>query len=153
MEWEPSKSIADYILENIEEEEILENKDLIRIVNLYKVWYKEGLAPTSKNFLYYDDNKISSLVVSIIQFPYEVSGGWKKYELTVPKPEDTYKNEVHSTIQYLKLRKIKQMITENQKAMEKINPPEEQLILLEMHQRLKKLEIEITRQLGTVILK
>ena len=153
-EWEPGITVAQHIFENISQEDIIENKDLLQIVEIYKAWYDAGLQPTSKNFLYYDDHKISSLVVSIIQFPYEVSyDGWKKYELSVPRPDDNYKNEVFSTLAYLRLRKIKQMITENQKALEKPNVPEEQIILLQLHQRLKEMEINITQQVGTVILK
>jgi DNA primase len=153
-EWEPGITVAQHIVENIRQEDIIENKDLLQIIDVYMGWYDAGLQPTSKNFLYYDDHKLSTLVVSIIEFAYEVSyDGWKKYELTVPKADDNYKNEVISSLMYLKLRKIKQMITENQKALEKPNVPEEQMILLQLHQRLKEMEINITQQVGTVILK
>jgi hypothetical protein len=45
------------------------------------------------------------------------------------------------------------MIIENQKDIEKPNAPEKQMVLLQLHQRLKNMEIDITRQLGTVIIK
>jgi DNA primase len=42
---------------------------------------------------------------------------------------------------------------ENQRDLEKSRDSEEQLILLQTHQHLKQMEIDLTRQLGTVIFK
>jgi DNA primase len=44
------------------------------------------------------------------------------------------------------------MFDENQRDMEHA-PLEEQLRLIELHQQLKEIEREITKQLGTVIMK
>ena len=53
----------------------------------------------------------------------------------------------------MKLRKIKRMIEENQHDLEKAAKPEEQMIFLQIHQHLKQMEIELTREVGTVIYK
>ena len=53
----------------------------------------------------------------------------------------------------LKLRKIKRLISINQKDLEKLHTAEEQLSLLQTHKHLKDLEVEMTRQIGTVILR
>jgi DNA primase len=45
------------------------------------------------------------------------------------------------------------MIDENQRDMENSSHPEDQLTLLQTHQHLKQLEMELTGQIGTVILK
>ena len=45
------------------------------------------------------------------------------------------------------------MIEENQQDMEKATKPEDQLIFLQTHQHLKQMEIELTREAGTVIYK
>lgn len=45
------------------------------------------------------------------------------------------------------------MILDNQQDIEKNNGSDDQLSLLQTHQHLKALEIELTRQIGTVILK
>ena len=73
--------------------------------------------------------------------------------MPVPTREDTYKIEVFSTLNYLKLRKIKKLILVNQKDLEISSNAEEQLALLQTHKHLKNIEVEMTRQLGTVILK
>jgi DNA primase len=153
-EWEPGISVADYMLNNITEDELIDNSKLLEIIQIYKVWYDEGIEPTEKNFLYHENHEINSLVVSIMEFPYEVSPGWKEqYEMPVPTRNETYKEEVMSTVNYLKLRKIKRLISINQKDLEQPHSAEEQLSLLQTHKHLKDLEVELTRQLGTVILR
>ena len=65
--------------------------------------------------------------------------------------EDLFKEEVFSTLNYLKLRKIKRLIDENQLELEKAIGNDEQMICLQTHQHLKQVEMELTKQLGTVI--
>ena len=153
-EWEPGTTVADYILNNITEDELIDNAKLMELIKTYKVWFDAGIEPTEKNFLYHENQEMSALVVSIMEFPYEVSTGWKEhYEMPVPTRDDTYKEEVFSTVNYLKLRKIKSLISVNQKDLEQPHSSEEQISLLQTHKHLKDLEVEMTRQMGTVILR
>ncbi len=153
-EWEPGTTVADYILNNITEDELIDNTKLLEVIQTFKIWYDEGIDPTEKNFLYHENQQMSALVVSITEFPYEVSLGWKEhYDMPVPTRDDTYKEEVFSTVNYIKLRKIKKLISINQKDLEKTHSVEEQLSLLQTHKHLKDLEVEMTRQMGTVILR
>jgi DNA primase len=153
-EWETGVTVADYILNNITEDELIDNTKLSEIIQTYKAWYDAGIEPTEKSFLYHENQQMSSLVVSIMEFPYEVSPGWKEhYEMPVPTRNDTYKEEVFSTVNYLKLRKVKRLVSINQKDLEQPHSAEEQISLLQTHKHLKDLEIEMTRQMGTVILR
>ena len=153
-EWEPGVTVADYIMNNITEDELIDNEKLLEVAITYKKWYHEGLEPSGKHFLYHENQQMSSLVVSILEFPYEVSAGWKEhYEMPVPTREDNYREEVFSTVNYLKLRKIKKLISINQKDLEQPHSAEEQIALLQTHKHLKDLEVEMTRQMGTVILR
>ena len=152
-EWEEGKTVAEYLFTCQEDEGLIENKEYLTIINLYKSWYNEGLEPTDKNFLYYNDHKISTLAVSLIHFPYYVSKGWEKFGIKVPVLEDIYKDEVLSTTNYLKLRKIKQLIEENQQQLENAKSADDQLTHIQIHQQLKEMEIQITRAAGTVIIK
>ncbi|GAC1586212.1 MAG: DNA primase [Ginsengibacter sp.] len=151
--WDENKKACSFILESLEKEDLIDNKDLMKIASMYKNWENEGLEPGSKEFLYYDDNAISSLVVSLIQFPYEVSDKWKDYGMSVPTLNDTYKDEIESTINYLFLRKIKRLIAANQKDLENAKEMDDQMMLLQLHQHLKKMEMEITNKKGAVIFK
>jgi DNA primase len=153
-EWEPDKTVADHLLPECIDEEMITNTALLNIVNTYKAWYEKGLEPTPKNFLYSDNLEMSRMVVSLIEFPYEVSPNWlNTYEMPVRSREDNYKEEIISTLSYLELKKIKKLIDLNQKELETSTLPERQLLLMQTHVRLKDLETQITKDIGAVILK
>jgi DNA primase len=67
--------------------------------------------------------------------------------------EDRTHIEVESALSYLKLRKIKRMLLENQTDLEKKHTPEEYHNLTQTHEHLKQMEREISNKLGTVIIK
>ncbi|HNU88749.1 MAG TPA: DNA primase [Ferruginibacter sp.] len=154
-QWNEETKVAEYIFKEMEEnhlEELIDNRELVRVYTTYKAWYEAGIEPTAKNFLYHDDLKMSSLVVSIMDFNYEISPNWKEhFEGHIPTREELFAEEVFSTLNYLKLRKIKRLMDENQRDLERAASSEEQLMLVQTHQHLKQMEIELTKQLGTVI--
>ncbi len=147
--------VAEYIFKEIEDnqlEELIDNKELVRILQTYKTWFNAGIEPTAKNFLYHEDQQMSALVVSIMDFNHEISPKWKDhFEGYIATREDLFAEEVFSTLNYLKLRKIKRLMDENQRDLEKSTVAEDQMILVQTHQHLKQMEIELTKQLGTVI--
>ncbi|MBK7374276.1 MAG: DNA primase [Chitinophagaceae bacterium] len=154
-QWNGELKVAEYIFTEIDEnhlEELFDNKELVRIYNTYKAWYQAGIEPTPKNFLYHDDLQMSSLVVRIMDFNYEISPNWKEhFEGHIATREELFAEEVFSTLNYLKLRKIKRLMDENQRDLERTTSAEDQLMLVQTHQHLKQMEIELTKQLGTVI--
>ncbi|MFM2363290.1 MAG: primase [Bacteroidota bacterium] len=152
--WDEDHTIASYMFEHLIEEDFFDNKQLLHIITTYKTWYEAGIEPTAKNFLYHEDQALSTLVVSIMDFPYELSEKWKtEFEMPVITREQVYREEVKSTASYLKLRKIKRMIIQNQQDLEKSNNAEEQFVYMQTHQHLKQLEQEIVKQSGTVIIR
>ncbi len=153
--WNDDETVAKYMFAEITENQLsdlIDNKNLVRIIDTYKIWYDNGIEPTTKNFLYHDDVELSTLAVSIMDFNYEISPNWSAhFEGHIPTREDLFKEEVFSTLNYLKLRKIKRLIDENQRELEKAIGNDEQMICLQTHQHLKQVEMELTKQLGTVI--
>jgi DNA primase len=154
MPWDEEQTVADFILEESIDASTINNPELVRIIDTYKTWYDEGIAPGPKNFLYHEDRSLSTLVLSIMDFPYELSHNWKdQFEAKIKTTEEIYRDDVLSTVNYLKLRKIKKMIEDNQKDLEKPHSPEEQMILIQTHQHLKMIERELLQRTSTVILK
>jgi DNA primase len=153
--WDEQTSVADYILtECIDLYELIDNKRLLKILDLYKSWYEKGLEPTTKSFLYHEDQELSTLAVSIMDLHLEISPNWKDhFEGKIATPEELYREDVLSTMCYLKLRKIKRLMEENQQDLSKPHNDEELMVLLQTHQHLKELEIQLTRNAGTVIVK
>ncbi|MDP9041013.1 MAG: DNA primase [Bacteroidota bacterium] len=152
--WDSEKTVAEYLLPEFEDEDLFDNKSLYRILQLYKIWFDQKLEPTSRNFLYHEDQELGAVVVSIMEFPYEVSENWKMhYEGKIPTRDELYLEEVSSTLTYLKLRKIQRLINMNQKDLEKSRRPDEQLIFMQTHLHLKQMEKDLMGKSGTVIVK
>jgi len=152
--WQDEIRVADYLLPELEDEEMFDNKNLVRILQLFKSWYEQKLEPTARNFLYHEDQELGALVVSIMDFPYEVSENWKThYEGKIPTRDELYKEEVLSTLTYLKLRKIQRLMDMNQKDLEKSKNADEQMMFMQTHLHLKQMEKELMGKSGTVIVK
>ena len=67
--------------------------------------------------------------------------------------EDRTNEEIESVLNYLKLRKIKRMLLENQLDLEKEHTRDEYNMLHQTHEHLKKMEIELTKKIGAVIIR
>ena len=65
---------------------------------------------------------------------------------------DNTHEEVESAINYLKLRKIKRLLLQNQSDIEKAEPSQYSTLFL-THQHLKQMEMELSKKLGTVVIR
>jgi DNA primase len=152
--WNEDQRVADFLIDEFADHQLIEDPMLQQIMDIYGEWYKQGIEPTEKNFLYYEDQQISAAVVALMDFPYELSPNWKEhFEGKIFSRDELYREEILSTINYLKLRKIKKLIDENQKDLSRLTSPEEQLMVIQTHQHLKQMEMELLKTMGTVILK
>jgi len=182
--WDESKLVAEYIFEEMVDESLIDNTDVVRMINSFKEALQEGYSPDKNYFIYHSDARLSTLAVSLLNFPYEESDHWRRefsqttgysqqlfkqsYEdfiKTVAKDnedqlmrflkmdEDKTNDEVASAINYLKLRKVKRMLLENQVDLEKPHTIEEYEMLHKTHEHLKLMEMELTKKMGTVIIR
>ncbi|MEO8961390.1 MAG: DNA primase [Ginsengibacter sp.] len=153
-EWEGERKVADFLLYDCIEEDSIEDPMLKKITHTYKFWYEQKLEPTAKSFLYTDDLLMNNVVMSLLEFPYEVSDGWaKKYEMPVPTREGNFRNDIISSLRYLELKKIKKLININADELSKTTLMERQMLLIQTHNHLKNMEIQLTKEIGTVIMK
>lgn len=152
--WDDDRRVADFILSEFLDEQLVEDPILTEIMEIYRKWYGEALEPTARNFLYYEDQPVAAAVVALMDVRYELSPNWKEhYEGRILSREDLYREEVNSTVNYLRLRKIRKMIEENQRDLERSSSPSEQMVVIQTHHHLKQMEMELLRNQGTVILK
>lgn len=151
--FDEEQKIADYILGTLEHFH-LDNPLLEKVATLYSTWYAAGNQPTEKSFLYYDDPELAAIVTSLIEFNYQLSYKW---DVLLPGMNilnrDTSLEDSVKSLNNFKLRKIKQMLDENQRELENAKEIEEQMRLIHVHKDLKEIELEITKEFGTVILK
>ncbi len=156
--WDENQTVADFLIDDWEMEGLIEDEILLDIIHKYKELYKHGDNPEVKNFLYSENQELSKTVVSIISFPYEISKNWeKRFNQPVPDREDLYITDLTSVLRYIDLKNIKRLLFENEKEFKKElvkDPSDDRMaILLKTHQHLKKLELDLAKQVGMVILK
>lgn len=151
--WTEEMNVAEYVLKEKEEWDLIEHPELTEIITLYKTLLHEGEQPDIKRFMYHENPIISKLAVSLQDIKHEISQNWKKepYSVVVPTREELYREELESVLLYLKLRKVKKLIEENQRDIQNNENDEDMITLLKTHQYLKNTERELTKLLGTVI--
>jgi DNA primase len=77
--WDDEQLIAQHIFSEMIDESLLDNPDIITLVNSFKEQLNVSPQEVNKNyFIYHPDSKISSLAISLLNFPYEESGHWKR---------------------------------------------------------------------------
>jgi DNA primase len=181
--WDDTQLIAEHILSELPEEDLIDNQAVIKLINAYKHNLVTHNTPDRNFFLYNSDPDLSTLAVSLLDFPYEESIHWKRelsqstgYQKSLFEQdyksflqtlkrdnEETLMNflkigkdntheEVESAINYLKLRKIKRLLLQNQTDLEKADPAQQATLFL-THQHLKQMEIELCRKLGSVVIR
>lgn len=178
--WNGDELISDYVLSELPGEDLIDNKAVLKMIEEYR---SQPVPPDKNYFIYHPDPTLSTLAVSLLQFPYEESEHWKRelsqstgYQkslfeqdyksfLNTLKREnenvlmsylkmgkDNTLEEVESAISYLKLRKVKRLLLQNQNDLEKALPTQQATLFL-THQHLKQLEIELSKKLGTVVIR
>ncbi|HEY6954546.1 MAG TPA: DNA primase [Flavisolibacter sp.] len=181
--WNEHELIADHVLSELPEDDLIDNQTVLRFVHEYKQEINQRHAPDKSFFVYHPDQSLSTLAVSLLNFPFEVSTHWKRelsqstgYQkslfeqdyksfLNALKKEnenvlmsylkigkDNTHEEVESAINYLKLRKIKRLLLQNQADLEKADPSQQGTLFL-THQHLKKMEMELSKKLGSVVIR
>ena len=181
--WDAHHLIAEHILSELPEEDLIDSQQVLHFIQTYRETLELHRKPEKNYFLYHSDPAISTLAVSLVHFAYEESDHWKRelsqstgYQKSLfqqdyreflhtinPENEDqlmrflksqkdTTNEEVESAINYLKLRKIKRLLLQNQTDMEKALPSEQQTLFL-THVHLKQLEMELSRKIGSVVIK
>lgn len=77
-EWDDSSNIAAHIFEEIEDIEI-EDAEVRHLIHAVKLLLQQDPAAFNKRFfIYNEDSRISTLAVSLLNFPYEESERWKQ---------------------------------------------------------------------------
>ncbi|MBS1574252.1 MAG: DNA primase [Bacteroidetes bacterium] len=73
-------SVAEYIFNEIIDESLFDNREIIKLISLYKDAYtaRDARRQEKNYFVYHEDTGISALTVSLLNFPYEESEHWKK---------------------------------------------------------------------------
>ena len=181
--WNEHQTIAEFVLNELPEEDLIDNTTVVKLLHEFKEKVQQQVIPDKSFFIYHADHTISALAVSLLQFPYEESIHWKRelsqstgYQKSLFEQDykgfiqtlrrdneeelmrylnigrDNTQEEVESAINYLKLRKIRRLLLQNHADLEKADASQQATLFL-THQHLKQMEMELTRKLGTVVIR
>jgi DNA primase len=180
--WNGTETIAEHILSEIPDEDLIDNKTVARVIDIYKEHHTTHTVPDKNFFIYHSDPSVSTLAVSLLQFPYEQSPRWKRdFSRSSGFQKSLFEQDAKSfyaTIspdneegltQFLKIgsdNTVDQVDSAiNYLKLRKIKrlllqnhadlehaEPSKITSLMLTHQHLKQLEMELTKKLGTVVL-
>lgn len=150
----PPSLIAEFVCAQMEEFEF-ENPVCKLVIQEFNKAIKTGAAiPSQQYFIENSDSSISNLAISLLSSRYMLSENWfKMHNIPTPTEEEILENMVFNGIYHLKLRKVQGLMNSTKNEMKKNNTVEDEIILQNHYIRLKKLEIELSKLLGAVIVK
>lgn len=153
---EGAKTVAQHIFEELEEF-YFETPQFEKLFEQYRNDYTQGLEPTTKTLLYHPDEDIRNTVLNTTFFAYELSQRWDEKLVSVKSVhQDNAELDVAKSLHYFKARKIKKMLEQNQRDIERVNhssQAEEYMRLIKIHLHLMQLQKDISKGPGTVIFK
>ncbi len=150
--YDEEHTLADYIFTEMDLFE-LDNKDYELVFEEFRTQYLQDTNPGFKTFLYHPTEKIRTIVIGLNINPHELSNWDKHIEGLNLNNRDVSFDDVVKSVNYFKLRKIKKFFEKNQAELALTQSIDEQISLMQIHQQLKEKELEITKVLGTVIIK
>jgi DNA primase len=151
-EWQTGLLIAHFIASQIDGFP-LSDEDMQYLWGQYFTKLNKGEKPAIRTMLYDEDERIRKNVVLVSGVTHELSPRWDEVleNIKVNDVDNTHQ-DVLLTIVYYKLKKLKMMLLQNQEDMKMTNDAERHQEMLMIHNELKKMEIALTKDLGTVIL-
>ena len=144
------KSFIDYFLNEIEDVEF-ENKNYLKIIDVFKKEYKNDSIIDIKYFMTDEFNDIKDDIIDLSANKYEISKQWKdKFNIHVSEETDSLKKTTYTNILRLKFRLIRKMIKDNMQNLSKSDTTNIDEETIKLHSKLKSAEIDIAKKLGNV---
>ena len=144
------KSFIEYFLNEIEDV-AFENKNYIKIIDVFKAELEKGNIIDINYFLNEDYKDLKMDIIDLSASKYELSDKWKnKFNIHVTDESDDLKKSTYSNILRFKFRLIKKMINENLQILNSNINFEKQQETIKIHNKLKSAEMDIAKQLGNV---
>lgn len=147
------ESVAMHILGDVKDLE-WESPSCHSIIQLYQDYLTENQDhPPESLFTQHEDRSVQQMAVDAYTQQFQISENWKaKIGKVIKPPDENYTVEVTSGLNHLKLKKLLQMLQQNEEELRKAASDEKVQELLQVHNHLNVLKQKITDQLGTVIL-
>lgn len=142
--------VCDYLLQEVQDLRF-ETPVYQKILSAYQTALQQGTLPDTGFFLGIDDAEIKREVIGLVTQEHEISPNWEmKHQIYTYKEEDDLSKTVFETVLRLKRKVVKKLLDEAMLKMKDAKDDEIQA-LQEVYIELKYYQVDIDRQLGTVI--
>lgn len=145
--------VGSFIIQNLSDV-IFENKLCKKIIDHYRLEIENGHLPTANQFIKNEDHDIADLAITLSTSPYTLSENWyNKHNIYVRDETVNLKATILGGIFHLKKRKVDRMLLNLLKEIKAEQDATNQEILMQRYAHIKNVEKEISKFLGSVILK
>ena len=151
---EEEMTVAAYVLASIEDVmEEFDDKLCGQIIAEAYNLIREGQMLSQQYFTNHQNPDIAQLAISLTHLPHEYSSNWEDKlhhpMQTQRMPDENYINDVKEGVRRFKFKKVCRLC-EKHKEQLKTAPPEQQLELLKIQQKLNEMRETLGEELGTV---
>ncbi|WP_214227020.1 DNA primase [Pedobacter sp. B4-66] len=145
--------IGSFIIQNLADVSF-EDEICKLIINTYREEIENGHLPVASQFIKNEDRRIVDLAITLSTSPYSLSENWEnRHNIYVRDESINLKKTIFGGLYHLKKGKIGKMLTDITKELASETDPVNQEILMQRHIMIKGVERDISKYLGTVILK
>ena len=145
--------IGSFIMQNLAD---VTFEDVIcdKIISYYKQEIESGKLPTANQFIKNQDRDIADLAITLSTSPYALSENWyNKHQIYVRDETMNLKATILGGIFHLKKRKVDRILLNLLNEIKEENDAVNQEILMQRYSFIKNVEKEISKFLGSVIVK
>lgn len=145
--------IGSFIMQNLTDV-TFENAICKRIIDHYRTEIENGQLPTANQFIKSNDRAIADLAITLSTSPYSLSENWyNKHNIYVRDETVNLKATILGGLYHLKKRKVDRILMDLIKEIKTETDAANQEILMQRYVFIKNVEKEISRFLGSVIVK
>ncbi|MES2828698.1 MAG: DNA primase [Bacteroidota bacterium] len=145
--------IGSFIMQNLSDV-VFQDELCKEVINIYREEIENGHLPVANQFIKSDNRDIADLAITLSTSPYMLSDNWyNKHKIYVRDETVNLKATILGGIYHLKKRKVDRMLLSLLQEIKVENDPVNQEILMQRYSFIKGVEKEISRFLGSVILK
>lgn len=145
--------IGSFIMQNLTDV-TFENAICKRIIDHYRTEIENGQLPTANQFIKSQDRAIADLAITLSTSPYTLSENWyNKHNIYVRDETVNLKATILGGLYHLKKRKVDRILLDLLQEIKTETDATNQEILMQRYAFIKNVEKEISRFLGSVIVK
>ncbi|RZM24169.1 MAG: DNA primase [Pedobacter sp.] len=145
--------IGSFIMQNLSDV-TFEDAICKRVIETYRDEIENGHLPVANQFIKNEDRQIADLAITLSTSPYSLSENWyNKHQIYVRDETVNLKATILGGIFHLKKRKVDRMLLNILQEIKVEADPVNQEILMQRYSFIKGVEKEISKFLGSVILK